>query len=932
MEASAINATTIRVKFSNGDVENFTVKELTEGENTVEFEYKGQKFTEKVNFTAPVEPVDKAEVEEVIFDNYRQFRVVFNTVVDEETATDPRNYYFEIVESKPDKLAVEMKEDLNLMSIDDSAFPGAPETTTAYKRFANAYPALAGNAGWYWYNNIIAETIEGKTVVTIRMPELARFDGGKLEIKEGTIEKKLDKDMTVNVAVRNVRDKDEVRIIDTAVFPMFIEDKVEPKLDKVYKYDNTVKKSGDLVPVEVDINKTIEVEATSTTKQLDLEFSEPIEKKEVNNKDVVKVYVNGVEVQDALVYATPKDATLSYDDAKIVGFDLEKAVVAANFKASDKLYNVKIVGIRDYADNIMVPSTITFNFKLINDKTKTPEAVKPIVKDIVQIADNLFKVEWNRANATGKLTIKTIDDKITEVEDEPVSLSRPEFDNDGNFVGFFSYVAVGATDDARPDSPADKTIYYAGQKDINRNITIDSIVGYTLDEDNKATKDAENKEAYNKKGMELVKDELAPEHAFSYITTDLYGVKGYTDDIGSEITMIMTDNVPFDPQALDEVMLMTYGGTPAPLNVKVSYEKDGIIRTADVEVKDTNFKNNALTIDLNDVIIGADVKLLDKDDNLVEGATYTIEVPKGMFADPKKDAEVPFGSEYGFDSDGEYTGKFDFAPATDGDVPTEEELKGMYVDAKREDENGFTSLAFTVEIEVPNKVEEKVEEDEVPQTSKPLIEVKDNALGKQEIHVRFIGSVDPETLRNPENYVLNGKTLADWEMTKEDIKYVIDGEKEEESNKYAVFTVPEGSVPVTGDVAFIIRDVANKNGAKMTPVDTKITLKDNTAPEILEAKKDGSQKIILTFDEPVILKDGETAATAGKNFKVMVGNVEKLVNEVKIDGTAVTLVLEGDMPEGEITVSTVLNHNGDMLIEDLVGNKLAEGIEIKVER
>lgn len=248
----------------------------------------------------------------------------------------------------------------------------------------------------------------------------------------------------------------------------------------------------------------------------------------------------------------------------------------------------------------------------------------------------------------------------------------------------------------------------------------------------------------------------------------------------------------------------------------------------------------------------------------------------------------------------------------------------LYVSESRDAINGYTSNAAAVETTIPEKPGSSSVIDAVPQTSKELIKFNTTT---NELKIEFTGAIDPDTLKNPDNYKLNGKLLSAYGMTSADIKYVVDNKGTlldvTDDQRYAVFTVPTNSVVADGDVAIEVMNVANPDGGKMTPVVTKIFLLDNTEPLVIASNIEGQRQIKLSFDEPVEFKAGADKIAAAKNFKIMAGDVQLTVLEATVSGTnSVTLNLGSDIPAtGSLTVEIVEDQNGSVLIQDTSSNK-----------
>lgn len=982
----------------------------------------GKKGTVKVNgismdydFTAEA----KAKVESVTFDNYRQFRVTFSEEVDPATATDPANYYFEIVEGKAGKnLGAALGQDNKL-----SQLPGAAAW------FAWTSPAQEKR------HNITAENTGGKTVVTINLPESARFAGPnplkvlvhhsgevKLEVAQdsskkvtvvapeavslyegyqlgtaingaadkievnhntkvititadnatiddvsglsvpeanvtgndpvtgkkesrfkfmgtvnkdeaaapGTVtelvgqkngeDKTLVKDTELMVAVRNVKDKDQMRKVDTAVFPIVLKDEKAPQAVKGVRFTKLNLKGAE--DFELGAATTVEVPIlgahNDTNTKLQIVFNEPV-------AESGKLYVNGVDagaLTNKLTFELADGTTDSeYGEATRATLVLSKAIEAADF-LPEKVHNIKIVGIRDLADNVSVPSTVEFNVKLVG--SLAPEAKKPELIGAVQVADNIIELEWNRSGAKPKdanqVRILNLDgtDEVSAANVKFASISgfpgvlgageSEESDLENRPGRYFSYLLVNATDDPATEGPT--ALDYQGQEFILRKLEVKALTAGGTDND-----------TFNKvMDIKLVKDISAPvfkEAAINSLTTPPTNYQEVKEG-GETLLVKMEEIVPYQKGTKGtaypiHVMKANGSGvaedTDKPKELRVSYEKDGITRTAVVQPASgwTNavivggvLKNDVLPIDLSGI-----KELLDDENHLVEGATYTIEFPAGYFADSKK--------------------------VVTGAAPADQE----YSDVKRTGSYGFLSLAFTVKLTVPGATE--VSSDLVPQTSKALINViPQPSVNREEIEIEFTGSIDPETIKDPSNYTLNGQTLAAWGTTSADIKYVVDGPNEVTARKFARFYTPAGSVDVTGDVEITVQNIANKLGAKMTPVVHKLPLRDNKAPKVLMAKLQGSKEITLTFDEKLAALN---ESAAGKNFLVTVGGKSVGVVKAKKQGDRVLILeLADDVTEGSsIELKVVKDQNGDIHVTDAgdssgnYRNALPEGTVINVQ-
>ncbi|MEA5024016.1 MAG: SwmB domain-containing protein [Desulfitobacterium hafniense] len=937
---SAINTTTIEVTFSDGVTQQFTVEPLQVGNNVRTVEYEGNSF----QVTVVIEDVAKAAVSDIKFHNYRHISVEFNTLVDEATATDPANYYFEILDGEV------------------AADTFGANALGLYNQLSDIETATTLVGGWWApaYNHITAKAVNGKTVVDIKLPEDARFtnlvdeesvtDAEQtlhVELADGSL-KALIKNTNVSVAVRNVKQFNGTRGIDTFVKPIKILDEKRPELTVAYKVEGANQES-------VSLNNPVALKSDGSDKIL-LGFDEPVfdaHGLETSTERDVKVYINGKlaastkdgDLAGILDFAMSENDT--YDVARHATLDVEAAAVKVSERyQEDDILNVKVIGVTDLAGNIMVPSTIEFNVKVVDPEVADPvvdPATKPAAKEIVQIADNMFRVAWNVPNATGQFIIENGDGEGGAITvNTTLSAANPLIG-----VDFYSYVEVAATVDSDPsDDPAaddDDILAYDGQDFINRVVKINNpfVVNGAGDE-------------YLVKGnnknfglMKIQKDIYAP-IALQPIDLD-YNAASNT------IVLNVEDVVPngVAQDYMHEVLALTYAysagdfdrnaaGVDTPdathdyLPVRVSYKTaDGALRSALVTNKTVpgssyggtgtitgvpgSIAYNAanLTLDLSGY-----PTLLDQDGALVGGAEYKVELPKGFFADSAQDIAAGAGEEMVI----AFTGTVptdNLATMTAGDAATVGDGIGdiLYVSNARSADYGYTSTAHTVVQKVKAKPDAPgaVGADTVPQTSKALI-VFDSS--KNEVTIEFKGTIKLDTLKNPNNYMLNGKTLKAWGLTANDIEYLQEYNGTDVVAQYAIFKVPTDSVPANGDVELRVYGVTNEAGGMMAEVVTDVYLLDTTRPMVLDAVVAGQRQIILTFDEPIVHREGQSPIAAAKNFSVKAGTTTLTVLEARVADRAVTLDLGSDIPDsGNIIVKIVEDASGNILIIDGSQNK-----------
>lgn len=978
--------TTAVAKGATDDVYVLTVNSLAGTSGTITVNGKSMDY----NF----ETVAKAEVEDIEFVDYRHIQVTYSTVVDEATATNPANYYFEIVEG-------------------DTAYGALPtlQDSNQLNKIETDYTASA------WFDSedgkgILSSTVDGKTVVDIYLPEDARFTniGDDMDAAEGnstinaaqdpiaddeqtltinlagtTGQKLLVKNTNVNVAVRNVKTANGVRSIDTFVKAIRILDESNPSLVGKYHSDTEF---SDFVELLSDGSDNVT-----------LKFDEPVFDAHGLNTGTedrnVKVYINGklaattdgkggpgenVGLPGILDFDMSTNAT--YDTASKATLNVSAAAAAVNetFNAGDVL-SVRIIGITDLAGNIQVPSDITFNVT-VKDPAVTPptQSELPEVLGVEQVADNIFRVEFNGADATGEFVLFNSDGEDGDIG-ETTKLNIPlstAVTVDGE-TKYYSYVTIDSALDEdetdTTDDPAtdDEVLAYDGQDYINRQIKV--LNPWFVDTAGSTYKaKGANKDLGT---VEIAKDIYAPQviEPTGDVAYDAATVTGaqlvlnvedvvpesWTNDYANPVSALLYDynnNVLGD---LDRNTVVAAGDDAALapnaqyLPIKVSYiDADGATHSAlisnvglpdnTVEATDPNddglgvagisydAATKELTIDLWDESNNDGwVTLLDKDQELVKGVYYTVEIPKGFFADPALE-DVDNGVVQTTSADFEAVvspninqPQEDLAAVapTDGYTSAPDTFEVLHVSDARNAVKGYSSAAQEISYGVEEEPEDPTtSEDAVPQTSKELI---DYDADKNELVVEFTGAIKVDTLKDPANYELNGKTLAEWELTSDDITYKVDTD----SNgnivaKYAVFEVPQDSVPADGDVQFIVEGVTNPDGGMMTEVITQVALLDNTRPISIEEVVSGQRQIIMTFDEPLYFREGANEFTAAKNFEVTFNDsVVTVLKATVVDGErTVTLDLGSDIPDtGDITIQVIEDANGNINIIDESQNK-----------
>lgn len=990
VSVSAVNKTTIRVYFSNGDIEEITVAPMSEGENNVTFQYEGKTFTETVEYSA-------AKVTATVdFLNYRHIQVTFSDVVDGKSAKNAANYYFEIVDGNAAFSAVPTLQESNQLSKIETTYPGG--------------------AAKYWENNIKVSIKGGRTVVDIHLPEDARFtnwldedlkeddgidDERTLAVKQRTLTgyeiwKYLTKDVDVNVAIRNVLDKNGNASIDVAVDRIHILDEVRPILLGVsvvekealtYDVKGFGRELGDYTLYRTNPERPYQI-----PQQIEFYYSEPVfDAHELGKSDTeqwrdVKLYVNGKFIASTLngnldeyvTFAMDRDA--DYEDARKVLIDVEKAVHAAPNEEFilGKYYNIHISGITDLAGNIEEASDNKFRVKFADMTMPEPDPITfemPIVLDIAQVADNMFRIEFNRADVEGTLVIENPDGEGVGLLEADV----PKSVKDGN--KYYSYVAVPAIDNEELNTILyEYYLAYDGMDYINRVVRVEDVVvvaggpnGEDLLGDN------------YQETMKLVNDILSP-------VVEINNDQNY-DDYTSIIRIPVMDIVPWeDDNILYDAFAVRYIYNPSTMrfmnridatNVEdhygyfgewlevqdsdqflpiiVSYvDKAGathraVVTNYDVrpdsgppEYLNPGFEGSiGYDDDDNELVLELwnYPQLLDADRNLVSDVTYKVEIPAGYFTDPSWDTN--FGDDIDFEYGGE---EYDMLYVDDARVErwlyrgtsVTDWFEWWYikqpiqwVDFWNYYHLGYTSKAQTAFMKIippTPKDPDPIPPEVVPQTSKELIRYDEPT---NSLWIEFTGTINIPSIEDENNYKLNGKTIAEWNSflgTNVEVDYVVDNSDPENIRQYAVFEIPQDSIEESGDVPLVVSGVSNNDGGTMTTVTTVVRLHDNYRPVVLDAEIMGQRQIKLTFNEPIRYHVdpvvGADKFSAAKNFKAYANGVELTVLEAvlpAVSGTSdreLTLNLGSNIPEEEtIYVEVVEDQNGNILIIDKSPNK-----------
>lgn len=989
--ATVVNGTTIDVVFSDNSTARITGLQLAAGTHDYSFIYNGKSYiAEDVTYYPPTP--SEATVEKVELVDYRHMKVTFSTEVDEETAEDPANYYLELVEGSAEYSAAFMGISNQLQDIDTD------------------YPGYA--AGWWSEDvdeneepdHIVARVISGKTVVDIYLPEDSRFTNeldingydddeetiianmaNLVNLPLGNKAKAMIKDVTVNVGVRNVRDEDGERTIDTKVLPMLILDETAPEFLGFEVVNASVE------PGQPTASREVVELLSDGSDTVALEFDEPVFDAhglgvdDINNtqKYNIAVYVDNNlagsrethDLDDVLTFAMSDQNT--YDQARFATLNVKNAIVEVYGESAYKgcrEFRISIIGITDLAGNTQVPNPVEFTAKICDPDPDNPDPVipeAPEVLDVVQIHDNAFRVIFNRGDVYANFEIVNADGE-DGVLDVAINGGQKEYKNkDGEILYYYSDVFVPAVDvettvDNEINGKNDGILAYDNYNTLIRKVRV---YGVTAGELEGATWCEEN--------FVITKDVYAPEYAEPVMIK-------YVDIADGELTIHVEDRVPNTWEEVGQpvfAMLYDYNyginnvfeptinvedteeyNRSGPdwscdsdlLPIKVSYvDKDGATHAALVTNKwlSEDFTwmyawdwpllttkpgwnegypgaikyhraNGNLVIDLSNY-----PQLTDEDGQLIPGVTYTVEIPDGYFADRgKKNAYNP--------GEDNVLGETEILYVSDGRQNNE----GSFI------VRGYVAKEAELDIDVedvPDEISEPID-DAVPQTSKLLINYAQEA---NEIWVEFTGQIKESTLEDADHYKVNGMTLRELGLTDSAVEYIKQvGNYETEERQFAKIELGYDTIAISGDYTFEVFGVTNEAGGMMTPVSTRIDLIENTRPVVEETRISAEGQIVLVFDEALMYGDDvngdaiNAGVAARENFQVILDGEVTLTPATAVlseeDHKTVTLSLTGvDFSEYDsVVVNIVEDQNDQMNLEDISDNHnpiKAEAVVVK---
>lgn len=916
----------------------------------------------------------KATVENVTLDNYRQLTVKFSAPVDAGTATDKANYYFEIVDGNAGKLGA-------IGEVTDSYRFDSPDIDTAGS-------ALGVEVSQRLNGEAVTGVLTGKTVdeVTFNFPHTARFGaaptkgGAILNIKAlaGTgTDKLLSENVNVNIAVRNVKDTEGKRSLDTVVKQITIKDNKAPQLVSVKDEDGNV----------IDITKQVTLYNTAT-QELVFEFDEPIATTLENNSNNLplgsKVFVDGNDIT-----ATQTELVGDYDkyaDSKKVTLNLAamatKATVSYN---SGDQYTVRLTGLRDLSNNLFT-SNLQFDLKL-TQKPSSSE-VTPEILGVEQIADNVFRVEANRTNVTGILTFKEAAGDGSDLE-VVMPLTKLVTLTDGA-KKYYSYVAVQAKDDAA-DTDAG-ILDYEGSAYVYSDVTVNSI-GALASDTIAATNVAVTAKGsdFNAGNMKIAKDMHAPQFESDTIDIDYnagndelvvkvndtypstWGTidKAETEWYQIRHEVIANDTLAYSGAGRLSVSYTDSTGTPVNKFVDVTFEDpntgdNSAFNNMSVESSDDKIdltyvsQNYELSVDIGDLIgsLGLDSAFLVAG-ALPQNATYTLQLPESLLSDRVVN-EVADITANGSDLS-EGATPYDVAstyvvPATADDagpmtatqyrvayaadlIDALDDLDGNEANdadrysladvdtSVRTAKRGFSTAPITITFNVGASASAIA--DGVPQTSKEGVSYLP---ATDELKVLLTGAPTVETMKDLSNYKLNGQTLAELGATEADVTIgdagagdTIDGTA---ADYVVLIKVPAGSIQAAGPANVTVKGISNAAGGTMTPVEVVVDgFEDNTAPAYISGSKAAANVLRLRFNEKLTFASSADASSALQNIEVLINGTSVTVNSMTDVSTAAsTIELNVGVAEIKSTDTVVvnfkLNDDNKMEIEDQAGNKL----------
>jgi trimeric autotransporter adhesin len=958
---SAINATTISVTFSNEETAEITLEQaLEDGLNTISFQYNGQTFTDvEVTYYAPTEvelSVKSAEARsntevtvvlaEAPLTNLKasDFKIspalnitsvtTNNNVVTLKTAPQQNGTEYtvtpvngsgsatftgledvsaqgiidsvEILNNR--QIKVNFNTEVNYSTVNTgNVYLGLTENDDAYGLAPKSLDSLSiaadDTANW---------VVKPATALTDD-ERTAEGDGETIYRSSFIIESTGNEDLTGLGLKYNENATVEVRNVEDA-----------------NGYTNTSQGAFTWVDTKAP---TIETDAVVVNDggvaDLTINFSEPVNP-QASNPDY-KLYIDGVLV-DPAIYTDVLDGGNTVSDHTTATLDvsgLEK----------DVEHEIKIVGAEDLQGNVQAVNPYTSKFIIQDKAAEAPDMPeKAAVTDVKQTADNVFDIYFNQENVVPHVDVA--DDAGTAAVDESeVKILTVKEANwfDGkwndlviytNEAGEFYYKA--ATDSTKVPADIEAT-------------TLDGETKWTVVLDAALDKTTTTEHTFNFDAQKVVARDVIVENYivseatsfpnaqyfegtqykefFSFQHDTLAPVVGQTDYIVADGKLFVSFNdAPFNG-IIDLV---------AGKGIKVSKtDKNGV--TKDLELNTTTHAANItvgdgtgtdlaagkyVEIDLAAIAAGGNADAIalltaTPDFDLVRGDVYTVNFAEGAITDADRQNVV--------------------------NTADEETVSGP-----------STSVASSVSISIPT-VETGTSEGAVPQTTPFMIatgvDIENGALAnldagtaanvgtvaymtadtnKDKIIAIFEGEVLESSALNKQNYSFNGQPLTAGSTV---TFYQEDIQGDDTKENFVIIDLEAGTVDKDGLYTVSVKDITNKTGKRMLPVNDSVALTDNTLAVGQTLKVIGSKQIEVKFNEEVT-----AAAGAENNFAVTVNGQTYGVATVTqpTDKTKLVLTLTQDFEfEGAKAVVTVKKDaNGKMFIEDNAGNEAAANVRL----
>lgn len=625
-------------------------------------------------------------------------------------------------------------------------------------------------------------------------------------------------------------------------------------------------------------------QGTTPANTLTLNFGEPI--KDLKTTDNVgKVYIDGILVPNAAITdVTTNGSVLDHSQIKIatdattLGFTLNKGE-----------HKVTVVGVEDINGNIISNNNTELTFKVV-DPSEVVQA-EPQVKEVVQIADNAFKVVFTTSGVTPKTT--TAGDNILTIANGAYDSSAY---TDMNFT-YADFVTSGTapangkvTAVEVAANPAKGIVAHTEWVVITTATATEAAAQLSYRGANVVTRDIKVVDFKNTskdgkavtKSLQFKKDTAAPVVSSK---SNAIKQKGTTGPDARTIVVGFSD-APFELNGNGEIVLP---GSAKKVTVKYT-DENGVTYSEEVTPSLTTDKKGI------ELALTTGTKLVTSSGELIKGATYDIVLPDGVVLDSTEnnlyqllDGAHPFvGRTVQLKLAGDQVA---------GDVP--QTTRGLIFTAA-EVANSVGTYATAVKNQ--NKL----------------------VLNDNQIVVVFEGSVDATTVKNSTNYTLGGKVLPTG-TTIEYRESDIDADALT-TEKFALITLPSGSVTLTGGQDFTVSGIANKSGNKMLPVADTIQLTDNTAPVATNVQILDSNKLVVIFNEEITVDTTDMTQLA-TNFVITAnGKVVGLANAVKESKNRLVITTADNFDnagslEVPASVQIKVNNDGNLFVSDNDGNK-----------